>query len=163
MEENKCSCHHCEGDCDGCNEEMFNACPVCGQVGMNVSLETIESLVKKEVVINSFKDKETFLCINRQCQVAYYVQEDKVLVNQVKVPIWFKYEKDEYMVCYCRRITLDDIIEAVKSINQDKIAISDVLHYLNKEDVLTDCLHNNPTGICCDKLFENAIKYAKSK
>ncbi len=167
MDESKTQCStSCNGHCASCEAEEEQGCPVCGNVGFFVPFETVESLTQpliiEQVVDN--KDGEFSLCLNKGCPVAYYSgSETKILVNQVKVPIWFKKEKDEYMVCYCRRIILEDIIEAVKSINKDEIAISDVLRYLNKEDVITDCLHNNPTGICCDRLFESAIKYALDK
>jgi Zinc binding domain len=149
---------HCDNHCEGCHI----GCPICGQKGLKVKVETILSLTKP-LIKEQLGDleQETFsLCTSKTCDVAYFNHTGiHVLTNQLTVPIWFKNNKEEYLVCYCRRITLDDIIEAVNFIKQD-VTIERVLTYLNKDLVKTDCLHNNPTSESCERLFNNAIKYA---
>lgn len=153
------NCNGCHGDCHECHEE--NGCLICGKQGMAVPFETVKSLSKPLIKsqLDPYKELPFFMCVSRNCKVAYYTPSGaKIPLNQIEVPIWFKYEKEEYMVCYCRRITLEDIVEAVKHIeNPNK---KKIIAHLNKDQVLTDCLHQNPTGKCCNPLFDNAIKYA---
>ncbi|MDF2699752.1 MAG: BFD-like (2Fe-2S) protein [Haloplasmataceae bacterium] len=160
MSEHQCR-SQCHGNCDGCHESELNGCPLCGRIGLDVAFETVYSLTNpllKEQLKN-LKDSRFYLCTQRPCKVAYYTEnKEKIMINQINVPIWFKHHKDEYIVCYCRRIILSDILEAVNHL--EIVTKENIIEYLNKEDVITDCLHNNPTGSCCDKLFENAITYA---
>jgi len=161
METSKNHCHtNCTENCSNCTEEI-NGCPVCGNQGLEVLYETVENLVTSQNQIEAYLNDTFYLCLSKACHVAYFTSNHAtILLNQINVPIWFKRQKDEYYVCYCRRITLDDIIKAVQLMSQTEIMISDVLKYLNKEDVLTNCKKNNPTGLCCNRLFENAIKHA---
>ncbi|QVK17835.1 (2Fe-2S)-binding protein [Mycoplasmatota bacterium] len=164
MEESKNQCSTgCRGHCSSCHE-VEHGCPVCGNQGLEVPFETVENLtttfIKEQ--LKHYQDEKFYLCLNKTCHVAYFTPDKAIiLLSQLNVPIWFKRQKNEYYVCYCRRITLDDIIDAVKMLNKEEVTISDVIKFYNKEEVITDCLHNNPTGLSCDKLFENAIKYAQ--
>ncbi len=148
------NCTNCQKYCESCQEVC---CPQCGSKGLKVPNETVKSLSKQKLTSNS----QFYLCVNKACDIAYFnTENEKINLKQIKVPIWFKTQKVRYMICYCRYITLNDIKKAVVSIDKDDITIEDVLCYLKKEEIETDCLHHNPTGLCCTKLFTNAIKFA---
>lgn len=153
---------NCNSNCSSCSVDCNeNGCPICGTVGLEVPFETVDNLatpfIKEQ--LKNHKNENFSLCIHKACKIAYYSDNTRISLDQIKVPIWFKHHKEEYIVCYCRNISLNDIIEAVKDIDGE-ITKKSVLNYLGKEDIKSDCLHNNPTGICCDRLFDNAIKYA---
>lgn len=158
-EDTKCSTS-CSGSCSTCNE-VENACPVCGKTGFYVPFETVYHLVNDftKDQLKNYENEDFFICTHRPCKIAYYTdKQSRIFLNQIKVPIWFKFDKDRYVICYCRDITLDDVKEAINHIGTD-ITKKKVIQYLGKEDIKTNCLHNNPTGICCDRLFDNAIEY----
>ena len=37
----------------------------------------------------------------------------------------------------------------------------EIIKFLGKENIESNCIANNPTSKSCDVLFENAIEYAK--
>ena len=91
-----------------------------------------------------------------------YFQEDNpkyYLKDEVIRPIWYKENFDEYIVCYCHNIYLDDIVKIVKNTNESNLTKKDILNLLNTNH-LEDCKHLNPTGENCDILFKNAIQFA---
>lgn len=79
----------------------------------------------------------------------------------MKVPIWFKEPLNNMVVCYCRKITLQEIIQAVKEANLS--TEEEIVTYLGKEKKQVDCKRKNPVGKECKQLFQNAIEYAKGE
>ena len=141
--------HHCETPC----------CPICGSKGLGVPSETVQALINDDLKDSIHIESQYQLCVNRGCDGAYYNADEHFKTEDLKVPIWFKHNKDRYIVCYCRNITLDDIVSVVlnhPSLHHTK----DVIKHLEKGHIKTDCKHNNPSGMCCEKLFDNAILYA---
>lgn len=161
-EKQNCGTSCSSGSCSTCHVEEENRCPECGNIGVYVPFETVHHLANSFIKeqLTTYQNDEFYLCTHRACKLAYYTNNNgRVFLNQIKVPVWFKHDKDTYLVCYCRNISLDDIKEAVNNLTED-ITKEKVIQYLNKVDIKIDCLHNNPTGMCCDRLFDNAISYA---
>ena len=80
-------------------------------------------------------------------------------VSSVKVPIWFKSSLKSQIICYCHNILLTDIINIVNNSNDQNLTKEKIFKILNiKEE--SNCIHNNPIGESCDKLFTNAIEFA---
>lgn len=150
----------CERNCSSCGSICNISCPVCGKIGQLVKKETVDSLIKDSFVF--FKNEPIYLCTSRMCCVVYYQESNpKYYTKQdLLVPIWYKEKYNQYMVCYCRKIYLNDIVELVKNIDKDNLTKADIIKILKKDTIHSDCLHSNPTGRSCDILFENAIKYA---
>ena len=149
------NCHDCSSKC----HDIKFGCRVCGKRGMEVSFDTVLAL-SNEFLRNTLNEEIYYLCTNPNCHVAYYTLIGRVInLSDVNVDIWYKKHKKKFMVCYCRDITLDDVVFAVNSIEVP--TIPKVVHFLQKADVAVDCIHHNPTSISCEKLFLNAIEYAK--
>lgn len=126
---------------------------------MEVSFNTVFSLAKPYLKTTLTEDGY-FLCTNKKCPVAYYSQTQRVILSSdVDCDIWFKEYRNKIMVCYCRDISLDDVVFAVSRL--DTPTIPKVVHFLQKSDIEPDCVLKNPTGVTCEKLFTNAIEYAK--
>lgn len=150
----------CDKDCSTCMTTCNIPCPICGRKGQLVQNETVNCLVKKPFMF--FQDKPIYLCTSRTCLVVYYQESNPRYYSKqdVFVPIWYKEKYYQYMVCYCRKIYLNDIVEVIKHIDKENITKEEVLNILKKDTISSDCLHLNPTGRSCDILFENAIQYA---
>ena len=149
----------CNRNCKTCASICGNSCPICGTKGKKVSSVTVKSLIKGDFLFD--ENQDIYLCVNKKCSVAYYQENHPKCYykEEVLVPIWFKEKYDQYMVCYCHQIYLNDIVELVQHIDEPNLTKKDVCKYLNKQHQ-EDCLHQNPLGTCCDTLFQNAIAYA---
>ena len=149
----------CDHNCNSCSSSCNNGCPICGIKGKKVPLITVKALLKdKNHYLN---DLDTYICINRKCGVIYFQEENPkyFIKDDIKTQIWFKSSLNEQIICYCHNIKLTDIIEIVKnsedlSLNKEKIF--EILKIEEKDD----CVHNNPVGESCDKVFNNAIEFA---
>lgn len=137
----------------------INGCLICGKKGISVTYDTVLSLTK-DYIKNTLNYDNYFLCTTKCCEAAYYSKERIIKQQEIKVPIWYKTNRLKTIICYCRDITLDDILNAVKSIGMDA-TIDKIVKFYQKENIKTNCLFNMPTGDECDKLFVNAINYAK--
>lgn len=150
----------CDQNCNTCSANCKQGCPICNVLGKNVPLITVKSLIKDQ---NSFlNDKNTYICINRKCSVIYYQEENpKYFINDdVKSQIWFKSSLNEQIICYCHNIKLTDIVEIVKSSNDNSLTKEKIFNLLGYEMSDKDCIYHNPLGESCDKLFKNAIEFA---
>lgn len=150
----------CNQNCQNCKSNCNIPCPVCQKSGQIVKSETVKSLIM--VPFCFFENQPIYLCTSKKCDVVYYQEANPKYYSKkdLLVPIWYKEKYHQYMVCYCKKIYLNDIVEAVKNINKENITKEEVLKILKKDTNNIDCLHQNPTGNSCDRLFENAIKYA---
>ncbi len=151
------NCNTCKSDCG--SREVVNPCPICNSEGYLVPNETIVSLMKSPKEITG----QHYLCTSRSCDVIYFNNDKKIYTNyNITKPIWYKSTFDEYIVCYCRNIKLQDIVEVVYN-EKGKVTKEDVIRILGKENIKTDCLHNFPTGETCDQLFDSALNFAIRK
>lgn len=146
----------CDKNCSTCQSTCGKVCPVCGATAIGVNTATVLNLTDVEVDIND----HFYLCLNGKCNAAYFSDLGTLIEKtEVKVPIWFKSNFFEYIVCYCRKIYLRDVIKAVFSLeNPTK---EEIIKFLGKDNIESNCVANNPTSKSCDLLFENAIEYAK--
>ena len=149
---------NCNHECNSCASSCNASCPICNKTGLLVKLEAALNLVNNNSYID--KNKKVYICQNKKCTVTYFQEENPKYYTkeEVNVPIWFKEPMNEMIVCYCYNISLQEIIKVVK---EHKVYTKDeVIKILNKPKN-NDCLHSNPIGKECDRLFENAIAYAK--
>ena len=149
----------CNQNCNTCTSKCQNGCPICNVVGKEVPLITVKNLLKnKQIYLTTEK---TYICINRKCPVIYYQEKNPqyFIKDDVKTQIWFKTSLKEHIVCYCHNIKLLDIVEIVKQQDDTNLTKEKIFKILNIKET-NDCLHNNPLGESCDKLFQNAIEYA---
>ncbi len=145
--------HKCDHSC----QNKKQGCPLCGKIGMSVPLETVQTLTQMENIGSSF-----FLCTSPNCKVVYYNKEFIFNKCDITTKVWYKEPIEDFIVCYCQNIKLIDVMNAVTYLrgNNNK---EDVLKFLNKNQLNKDCLHKNPTGVSCDKLFDNALEFAKNR
>ncbi|MGE5559680.1 MAG: (2Fe-2S)-binding protein [Chloroflexota bacterium] len=117
-------------------------CPECGSVGQPVPRETVESLA-----VVPIPESATFsACLNPDCDLVYFSQICTVRSSETSVPIAWKKGATPKYICYCGRVTEEDIVRAVRE--RGARSIADVAR-LTGAMKGCDCLTKNPKGMCC--------------
>lgn len=151
--------------CEECSEPNIevgknNLCPICGNMGSTVKNITVKHLVLSEL-LEQVGDRDYYLCMNEECNVAYYNNETDVQFNkqQVNVPIWFKKDADPKYACYCSKVTEEQVIDAV--LKDGETNMREVLKITGAMKN-SQCQKNNPLGKCCHQIIQDAIDKALS-
>lgn len=138
--------------------EKPGICPLCRSEGTDVPYDTVLSFAQ-DFMKGTVSYGQYYLCVNPVCEVVYFSSNQNITVKEVKDVPWYKTESKRHTVCYCRNITMDDIIHVV-SINGESTP-EQIVKYYGKENIPADCIHNMPTGESCDILFLHAIESAQ--
>ena len=113
----------------------------------------VDNLIPQE------RDANYYLCLNKKCKVAYYDPDLDFQIGkeQIKVPIWFKEGANPKYICYCNRVTEEQIINAVK--NKAAKNMKDIIQLTG---AMKDgkCEVNHPTGKCCSSIIQETINNA---
>lgn len=134
-------------------------CPICNELG-----EKVKGITVKHLVIENFVEKIDhkeiyYLCMNEHCDVVYYNLDIESTFDKtkVKVPIWFKSDANPKYICYCSKVTEDEIIDAVT--NKDAKNMKDIIKFTG---AMKDgnCILNNPLGKCCGSVILETMNKA---
>lgn len=136
--------------------EINSLCPVCKEKGEFVKNITVNHMVLN-VLKDHVEDNNYYLCMNEDCCVAYFSQESNIKFNKedLKEPIWFKSDANPKYICYCNKVTEEQIIEAV--VNKGAKSIKDIIA-LTGAMKNGECETKNPLGKCCSPIIQEAIK-----
>lgn len=89
--------------------------------------------------------------------VAYYDNRNNTICeSNIKVPLWFKEGAKPKYVCYCSKVTEEDVIKAVVKGARDVNAVVELTGAMKN----SNCLKNNPTGKCCHNQIQRIIDSA---
>lgn len=98
------------------------------------------------------------LCMTENCDVTYFNPDNTFYSADIIVPVWFKSNANPKYVCYCNKVTQEEIEQAVTNDNartvKDVAEITGAMHNAN-------CLHNNPTGKCCSNVIKQVIEQTR--
>lgn len=110
-------------------------------------------------LINQMKEATYFICMNEECNVVYFSPDTETLYDKqkVKVPIWFKKDSNPKYICYCNKVTEQQIVNAV--LNDGARDMKDIVR-LTGAMKNGKCETNNPLGKCCGPVIEKTIKKA---
>ena len=149
----KCCCGNSEKP--SCDAKKNNLCPVCKRQGVLVKNITVKHLVLDELT-EQVGDNDYLLCMSEECEITYYNSGSNIKFNrqQIKVPLWFKKDANPKYVCYCSRVTEEQVINAV--VKDGAANMKDVLK-LTGAMSNSQCEKNNPLGKCCHQLIQDAI------
>lgn len=138
-----------------CKEEENNLCPTCKTIGVKVKNITVKHLVL-ETLTELAGDTDYYICMNEKCDIIYYNRETGIKFDklQVRVPIWFKKKANPKYVCYCSKVTEDQVLYAV--MKQGAKSVEDVIT-LTGAMKNSQCQKNNPLGKCCHQIIQDAI------
>lgn len=136
-------------------------CPICKQSGEPVQNITVKHLVNDNLM-EMVGGYDYYLCVNEACDVVYYNTGVNILFFKLdlKAPVWYKAGANPKFICYCNRVTEEQIIDAV--INKDAKDMKDIIK-LTGAMKNGQCLINNPTGKCCGTVIQKTIDKALNK
>lgn len=97
--------------------------------------------------------------MNEECKVVYFNPDLEITYSrqQVKIPIWFKKDADPKYICYCNKVTEQQIINAV--LNDGAKDMKDIIK-LTGAMKNGKCEINNPLGKCCSPIIQETINKA---
>lgn len=137
------------------------SCPLCGKLGRPVGGITVKHLVEESLQDKVDAEASYCICMNAACDVVYYEASGdlRFLKNEISVPIWFKKDADPKYACYCSRVTVEDVIRAV--VEQGASSVIEV-NQLTGAMKNANCKLNNPLGVCCHPVIQEAIDQGKT-
>lgn len=143
---------------DCCNQKQTlnkaYVCPQCNFEGEKVNLKTVKSLMSIQKDLQN--NVNYYLCFNKECDVAYYNDVDEIILkSEIKVPIWFKNGADPKYICYCSKVTEEEIVDAI--VNKNCKTVKDVVKNTNAMKT-SNCVVNSPTGKCCSRQINDLIQ-----
>lgn len=116
-------------------------CPICNEIGKKVRTETVENIIKEDRLPSALEGY--YLCLSDNCDVVYF-GERIFYKDDVKVKVWFKEKEPSVPVCYCKEVTIADIIEHVAERGCCK-DIKDIQEHTGA-NTGRECLTKNPAG-----------------
>lgn len=137
-------------------KQKDDLCPICGTKGELVQNVTVKHMLIGDDSTHQIGSCDYYLCMNDACDISYYnIEHNKYFKKeQVKVPIWFKKDAAPKYACYCSRVTEEEVIEAV--VKHGARTVKDV-NTITGAMKNANCKENNPLGVCCHKVIEEAI------
>lgn len=149
---------HNAGNCGGnmgCTDNLAGNCPACHCKGVAVRKVTVAHLVTEDLQ-DLVRGDSYKICMNEDCDVVYYNVDNQIkfMKNQIKVPIWFKKDADPKYVCYCSKVTREQVIDAV--VNHGAKTVQEV-NEITGAMKNANCKENNPLGVCCHRVMQEAI------
>lgn len=131
-------------------------CPSCEKMGQKVPNQTVKSLILADSQ-NGVGNNDYFLCMNPDCNVAYYNSESTFEKSALKVPLWYKKDAAPKYACYCRKITQEEV---TKTVQQTDLTDAGAIMKHLRGNVKSNCKMNNPTGHCCHPVFNEMVEKA---
>jgi len=131
-------------------------CPTCSKTGQNVANETVRHILKAKCKSKS-GEKEYYLCMNPDCDVAYFNSESVFDKSALKKPLWYKKDANPKYACYCRKITQEEV---TKTVTETGLTEAGPIMLHLRGNVKSNCKINNPTGHCCHPVFNDMIEKA---
>ena len=143
----------------GKSKDSIGGCPVCGNEGISVSAFTVGHMVEDEY-INLVLGEKYRICMDENCEIVYFNSNAQISFrkSQVRVPIWFKSGADPKYACYCSKVTEEQVIEAVLNGARTVAEVNAATGAMKN----SKCRENNPLGVCCHKIIQEAIDRNRS-
>ncbi len=136
------------------NKRDIPTCPICNHSGQLVPNTVFRSNLKPDAFEEINLESKNYICLNPQCDIAYYNDNQTIDSSGLKRVIWFKTSSKKKTICYCNNIDREQIKEAVEIHNLttwEEITS----HYRKK--VIEKCEVLNPTGLCCRNTFGKVV------
>ena len=136
-------------------------CPVNGEATQPVGRQTIESLVRPEV-ITDLTPQPYYFCNASDCDVVYVsaLGDHLITKNQLTVRVGVKEADDPRPLCYCFGYDHADIEADIRRKNATDIQTIITRRVRAGE---CRCAETNPSGSCCLGDVARAIKLAQAR
>lgn len=138
--------------------EKVTLCPICNGNTQQVKYITVKHFVKDDI-INDLYEGNYHVCLNKDCDVVYFNENKNIILKRqhIKIPIWYKKDANPKYICYCNKVTEEQIINAV--IVDGAEDIKDIIR-LTGAMKNGKCETNNPVGKCCSPVIKETIDKA---
>ena len=128
------------------DQQKTALCPHCDTRGRPVGRQTVEALVKSEV-LERLNGKAHVFCATPTCPVVYYSPDGGAIVKEdVRVRVGIKETKDPIPVCYCFVVTKHMIHEEVEQKGHSTLSIRIRAEVKGGN---CRCEVESPSGRCC--------------
>lgn len=130
-------------------------CPICYGETQEVKNITVKHFVLDSLV-DEIEDSKYHICLNGDCDVVYFNLDQKLVFKKdsLKMPIWFKKDTDPKYICYCNKVTEQQIIDAILHKNaKDMKGIITITGAMKNGE----CETKNPLGKCCGSVIQEII------
>ncbi len=134
-------------------------CPLCRGRAQSVGNTTVKHLVKPENR-DKIKEENYGICLEENCEIVYFDEDQIFKRNDLTVDVWYKKDADPKYICYCARVTEDQIIDAV--VSKGAKSFKEVVKITGAMKNCR-CEENNPFGKCCSPQIIETIKLALRK
>lgn len=137
---------------------MKPVCPECGSNGWLVDRITVGTHI--DVKYWSVIPRRMGFCPNPSCQVVYFSENLTFRTCDVKTKVWHKRPGPPVPVCYCMKVTEDDLRLAVA---EGASTVEEIVERTHA-GMGRWCIVANPAGICCREYLGEALKpYLREK
>ncbi len=138
--------------------EKVTLCPICNGNTQQVKYITVKHFVKDDI-INDLYEEDYHICLNKDCDVVYFNENKNIILKRqhIKMPIWYKKDANPKYICYCNKVTEEQVINAV--IVDGAEDIKDIIR-LTGAMKNGKCETNNPVGKCCSPVIKETINKA---
>lgn len=138
--------------------EKVTLCPICNGNTQQVKYITVKHFIKDDI-INDLYEGDYHICLNKDCDVVYFNENKNIILKKqhIKVPIWYKKDANPKYICYCNKVTEEQIINAVLVDGAEDI--KDIIR-LTGAMKNGKCETKNPLGKCCSPIIKETIDKA---
>ena len=152
----------CDSCCSSTNDLAMKKCPICNYKGQLVKDITVKNMVKSDLLTN-INNYDYYLCLNPECDNVYFNNEFKQNFSKcdIRVGIWFKEKNPDRLICYCSKVTAQQIKDAI--LGDNKAGTVDDIVRLTNAMKQSNCKINNPSGRCCSKAIQSIIEETLAK
>ncbi len=130
---------------------------VCGTEGWKVKKITAGSHVNPEYW--HLLDESFYFCPNSDCEVVYFNGNATFTVNEVKTKVFFKEIGSPKPLCYCKQVTEEDVVEAIRKGAKSVKEVEEMTGIGNGGH----CMITNPSGRCCRNYYLSFIESVLKK
>jgi bacterioferritin-associated ferredoxin len=129
------------------------ACPKCKKEGLEVENITVANHVKESCW--PLGDEKYSYCDNPVCEVIYFTASGGRAIKkaEVKTRVTFKEKGSPRPLCYCKQVTEEDVIEAIKK----GARTFEEVRAATGIGGGGQCRITNPAGRCCSRNYKPFI------
>jgi len=135
-------------------------CPTCNVSGQLVPNSVFNSILVTESKSKIDLEKKNYICLNPECNTAYYNNELTIDKSELKRELWFKKGTERKIICYCNNIDKSMMKDAI--VNRNLSTWEEITSHYRKK-VIEKCDILNPTGFCCRNTFDKVVGKIKNE
>ncbi len=126
---------------------------ICGTEGWKVRKITVGNHLNPEYW--HLLDESFYFCPTSDCEVVYFNGNVAFTVREVKTKVFFKEKGSPKPLCYCKQVTEEDVVEAIRKGAKSVEEVEEMTGIGNGGY----CVVTNPSGRCCRNYYVDFVKY----